>query len=231
MSIEKEACNKTGNNILPTKADLLHQALVVINSNHKQITTNSIKVSEVFSKRPADVNRRIVNLNKKGACKIAPNYYLDEQGRKQKYYVLDRKNFSIVVLGFTGNEAEKFRVEYVEQFEKNATELLEWRKLRQAVIEPTKMASDSIQWLRLELEKEIPESRKPGLLHTHIQRAITKYSTGNSNIKREVMTARQLKLVEWLEKQVHDEIERLKALGLPATEIRKQILLLLKGNE
>ena len=115
--------------------------------------------------------------------------------------------------------------------EKHLEELLEWEKTRQAVIEPTKMASDSIQWLRLELEKEIPESRKPGLLHTHIQRAITKYSTGNSNIKREVMTARQLKLVEWLEKQVHDEIERLKALGLPATEIRKQILLLLKGNE
>jgi len=216
--------------ILPTKEELLQQALVVIGRDHKNVTTNSLKVAEYFGKRPADVNRRITNLNKKGVCKIAPSYYLDEQGRKQKCYILDRKNFSIVVLGFTGEQAEQFRIEYVEQFEKNIAELLEWRQTRNAVIEPTKMANDSIEWLRLELVEEIPTSSKPKFLYINIQKAVTKSATGNSNTKREEMTARQLKLVEWLEVQVHEEIERLKVLGLPATKIREQVIALLKGE-
>ena len=198
MSVKKETCHQTGKDNLPTKTDLLQQALVVIDKDHKKATTNTLKVAECFGKRPSDVNRRINDLNKKGACKIAPAYYLDKQNKRRIFYELDRKNFSIVVLGLTGAKAEKFRVEYVEQFEKHIAELLEWKKTRQAVIEPTKMASDSIQWLRLELEKEIPDSKKPSLLHLHIQRAIKKSATGNSNTDREEMTARQLKLVEWL---------------------------------
>jgi len=222
--------NKINNVILPTKAELLQQALVVIDSNHKSVWTNTLKIADHFGKQHKNVLRRVNNLIEKGRLNLEPSYYLDEFGRKQKYYVLDRKSFSTVVLGFTGEKAEDFRIEYVEQFEKNATELIQWRKVRQEVIEPTKLASDSIQWLRLELEKEIPDSRKPGLLHIHIQGAIKKHATGNANTNREVMTARQLKLVEWLEIQVHDEIERLKALELPATKIREQILLLLKGE-
>lgn len=215
---------------LPTKLELLQQALVVIDKDHRQVCTNTLKVAEHFGKRPADINRRIGNLIKKGKCNIAPTYYLDEQGRKQKYYVLNRKIFSQVVLGFTGDKAEDFRAEYVEQFEKNLEELLEWRNTRHNTIQPTKIANDSIEWLRLELIKEIPESRKPGLIYIHIQNKINRLASDKAGIKRNDMTTEQLKVVEWLEIQVHDEIERLKALEVPATQIREQILTLLKAK-
>ncbi|NOQ15363.1 MAG: hypothetical protein GQ583_12915 [Methyloprofundus sp.] len=216
---------------LPTKVELLQQALVVIDKDHKQVCTNTLKVAEHFGKRPADINRRIGNLIKKGKCKIAPTYYLDEQGRKQKYYVLNRKIFSQIVLGFTGDKAEDFRTEYVEQFEKNLEELLEWRNTRHDVIQPTKTANDSIEWLRLELIKEIPESRKPGLIYIHIQNQINRLASGNAGIKRNDMSTEQLKIVEWLEIQVHEEIERLKALDLSAVEIRAQVLELIKETQ
>ena len=45
------------------------------------------------------------------------------------------------------------------------------------------------------------------------------------------MTTEQLKVVEWLEIKVHEEIERLRALGFPAVEIRAQVLELIKETQ
>jgi len=216
---------------LPTKSELLQQPLVVIDKEHKQVFTNTLKVAEHFGKRPADINKRINNLTKKGKCKIAPTYYLDKQGRKQKYYVLDRKLFSQIVLGFTGDKAEDFRSEYVEQFEKNLEELLVWRNTRREIIQSTKVANDSIEWLRLELIKEIPESKKASFIYIHIQNRVNKLASGHAGTKRNDMTTEQLKVIEWLEIQVHEEIERLRGLGVSAVEIRMQVLELIKGTQ
>jgi len=216
---------------LPTKADLLQQDLVVIDDQHKSLTTNTLKVAEYFGKQHKNILQRINNLVKKGRLKIQPSYYLDEQGRKQKYSILDRKNFSIVVLGFTGEQAEIFRIEYVEQFEKNAAKLIEWEIYRQDVIEPTKTCNDSIKWLSSGLKKENPSSNSHWRVYQHIQQAITKAATGDARTKREEMTAEQLKLVQWMEDRVHDEIERMKALGASAVDIRQSILDTLKSNK
>ena len=215
---------------LPTKADLLQQDLVVIDDQHKSITTNTLKVSNYFGKQHKNVLRRITNLVKNSRLKIEPSKYIDERGKVQNYYILDRKNFSIVVLGFTGEQAEDFRIEYVEQFERNAAELIEWRKSRQDDIEPTKTCNDAIEWLRLELLKEIPESGKPKFLYINIQKSVTKAAAGNANTDRAVMTSEQLRIIGWLEIQVHDEIERMKTLGVSAVKIRESILELLKAR-
>ena len=215
---------------LPTKADLLQQDLVVIDDQHKSITTNTLKVSNYFGKQHKNVLRRITNLVKNSRLKIEPSKYIDERGKVQNYYILDRKNFSIVVLGFTGEQAEDFRIEYVEQFERNAAELIEWRKSRQDVLAPTKTCNDAIEWLRLELLKEIPESGKPKFLYINIQKSVTKAAAGNANTDRAVMTSEQLRIIGWLKIQVHDEIERMKTLGVSAVKIRESILELLKAR-
>jgi len=215
---------------LPTKSQLLEQSLVAIDNEHKNVTTNTLKVSEYFGKQHKNILQRINNLVENSRLKIQPSKYIDDRGKEQTYYILDRKNFSVVVLGFTGEQAEVFRIEYVDQFEKQIAELSEWRKTRQTVIEPTKICNGSIEWLKLELIKEIPESRKPSLLYTHIQRGMTKAATGNARTNREIMTTEQLKIIEWLELRTCEEIERMKALKLPATEIRESILSTLKAN-
>jgi len=215
---------------LPTKAILLQQDLVVIDNQHKSITTNTLKVADHFGKQHKNVLQRVTNLIQKGRLKIQPSYYLDEQGREQKYYTLDRKNFSIVVLGFTGEQAENFRIEYVEQFEENAAKLIEWERYRQDVIESTNTCNDSIKWLSSGLKKEKPSSSSHWRVFQHIQQAITKAATGKANTDRATMTAEQLKLVQWLEDRVHDEIERMKSLGVSAVDIRQSILDIIKGD-
>ena len=221
---------KTVTVTLPTNTELLKGGLVSIDSSHKLITTNSLKVAEHFGKRPSNVNQKIRRLMKNGRLKIKPSYYRNQQDKQQIYYPLTRDQFLQVVFGFTGDKAEQFHADFIKLFNQQEAELNEWRKSRQSIIEPTKIANDSIEWLKKELTKEIPESRKPNFLYTNIQCAIKKVATGHAHTKRSEMTTEQLKIIEWLEVQVHQEIERLKTLGLSALEIREQVLTLIKGT-
>ena len=214
---------------LPTNTELLAGDLTSIDSSHKFITTNSLKVAKHFGKRPSNVNQKIRRLLKNGRLKIKPSYYLNQQGKQQIYYPLSRDQFLQVVFGFTGDKAEQFHADFIQLFNQQEAELNEWRKSRQSVIEPTKIANNSIEWLRLELIKEIPESRKSSFLYINIQTSITKAATGNGRTDRAEMNAEQLKLVEWLELRTREEIERMKILGISAVNIRQSILDTLKA--
>jgi Rha family phage regulatory protein len=43
--------------------------------------------------------------------------YKDKSGKKNKEYLLNRKSFAIVAMGFTGEKAMKFKEKYIEAFE------------------------------------------------------------------------------------------------------------------
>lgn len=43
-------------------------------------------------------------------------YYKDEQGKKQPEYLMDRDGFSILVMGFTGEKAMKFKEAFINAF-------------------------------------------------------------------------------------------------------------------
>jgi len=190
----------------PTKSNLFSNSLAVIDSQHKKITINTRSIALEVGKRNGDLNKKIRYLSKNELIdegKLSPTYYIDSSNRKQKSYDLDEETALQLVMSLSGTKAELMKAE-----------LIEWRQSRQDVITPTNKAKASIQWLRLELENELTNSRKPELLHTHIQSAINKAATGHARTKREEMNATQLKLVEWLEDRVHDEIERMKALSV-----------------
>ncbi|MDX2426150.1 MAG: Rha family transcriptional regulator [Cycloclasticus sp.] len=215
---------------LPNKADLQQTNIVNVDQHHKRITTNSLQVAKHFDKRPSNVNQRIASLVKRGRLKVKPSYYLNKQGKQQKYYELNRDHFLLVVLGFTGDKADGYKADFIQLFNQVEEDAKQWQAHRQNVIEPTKTCNDSTARLILELKKEIPESRKPELLYNHIQKAVNKAATGNANTKRAEMNSEQLKLVKWLEVRVHEEIERMRALNVSAVDIRQSILDTLKAN-
>ena len=210
---------------LPTKGDLLSRDLVTMDHFHRDVTTNSLKVAEKFGKRPADVNRRIANLIKKHRCKAAPIFYRDKYGREQKCYELDREAFSVVVLGFTGSKAEKFRVEYVRMFERMLGELAEWRQTRKEIKPAAITLNAAIQLLQTELSKEIPDSSKPDKLYLHVNRAQMKKVTGTVRTSREELTFEQLLELDAVDQKTADVIAALLARGdIAATKIRDKAM-------
>ena len=213
---------------LPTKAELLRQGLVAINQQHKKVITNTLQIADHFNKRPSEVNRRIASLAKKGLCRITPSYYLNLQGKEQKYYELNRDQFLLVVMGFTGGKADQFKADFIQLFNSQETELLQWREQARLTADSTKQANDQIYWLKTELNKAMPESRKGNLLFIHIQTPVTKAVTGSGNTKRADMTADQLNQIGQLEQKVNAKIEHLRLDGIAALEIRNDVLTMIK---
>lgn len=66
-----------------------------------------------------------------GQGNFPPSYYRNAQNKKQPEYLLNRKSFSMVVMGFTGKKAMAFKETYIEAFEAMAT-VIDTRKLSKA---------------------------------------------------------------------------------------------------
>jgi len=214
---------------LSTKSELLEVSIVAIDQFHKKVITNTIQLANYFLKRPSEINRRIALLSNKGLCRIAPSYYLNQQGKKQKYYELNRDEFLLVVMGFTGSKADKFKSDFIQLFNQQETELRQWQQGRLVAIDMTKEANDQIHLLQNKLAETIPNSKRCTMLFVHIQQAITKIATGKANTNRDTMTEGQLLKISNLEEQVEIQIEQLNREGLPPITIRNEVIATIKA--
>ncbi len=93
--------------------------LVIMKS--EQALTTSLKVAEKFKKNHADVMRAIRNLTQQN-CRVGNMFvastYVNKQGHEQPMYYMNRDGFALLAMGFTGKEAMKFKLEYIEAFNK-----------------------------------------------------------------------------------------------------------------
>ena len=214
---------------LPTKSELLEVSIVATDQFHKKVISNTIQLANHFLKRPSEINRRIALLSNKGLCRIAPSYYLNQQGKKQKYYELNRDEFLLVVMGFTGSKADKFKSDFIQLFNQQETELRQWKQGRFVAIDTTKEANGQIYLLKNKLAETIPNSKRCTMLFVHIQQAITKIATGKANTNRDTMTEGQLLKISNLEEQVEIQIEQLNREGLPPIKIRNEVIATIKA--
>ena len=87
----------------------------------------SLDVAETFGKRHDHVLRDIKELGCSDEFRF-PNfgetYYLDTQGRKQRMVVMTRDGFTLLVMGYTGELAMKFKEAYIRQFNAMESALL-----------------------------------------------------------------------------------------------------------
>lgn len=103
--------------------DFEFKDLVKVENN--QAVTDSRNVAEHFGKLHKNVIQAIENLFKsateKDRLKIKPMFLestkLDSYGRNQKIYLMNKKGFSLLVMGFTGEKALEWKIKYIEAFE------------------------------------------------------------------------------------------------------------------
>lgn len=98
---------------------------IVFKSESNQALTNSLLVAEKFEKRHADVIRSIENLlhtedeelNAKMRLDFVSSTYMDSTGKENPIYIMNRKGFSILVMGYTGVKALRFKNDFYDAFE------------------------------------------------------------------------------------------------------------------
>ena len=100
---------------------------LVFKGQNDQVITTSLKVAEVFGKRHNDVLKSIRNLTSAQNCAVLKMFetssYVSEQGKEQPMFIMNRDGFTLLAMGFNGEKALDFKVEYINAFNKMEAEL------------------------------------------------------------------------------------------------------------
>lgn len=87
----------------------------------RQAVTTSLNIAEHFEKQHKNVLRDIDSL-KKDALNFEQMFYEDNipdsYGRDRRAYYMNRDGFTLIAMGFTGKKALKFKLEYINAFNK-----------------------------------------------------------------------------------------------------------------
>ena len=125
---------------------------LVFKGQNDQVLTNSVLVAEKFGKRHADVIRSIDNilntedelLNAKMRLAFVSTTYEDSTGKSNPAYIMNQKGFSILVMGWNGIKALKFKNEFYDAFEAMERSLKEI-KTPQTYAEALRRLADEVE--------------------------------------------------------------------------------------
>ncbi len=109
---------------------------LVFKGENNQALTSSLLVAEKFGKRHANVIRDIEKLlntedeelNSKMSLAFVSSTYVDSTGKGNLVYIMNRKGFSILVMGYNGVKALRFKSDFYDAFESLEKVLKEQQK-------------------------------------------------------------------------------------------------------
>ncbi|EIE4147456.1 Rha family transcriptional regulator [Campylobacter coli] len=83
-----------------------------------QVTTTSLDIAAVFNKRHDNIIAKIETFPKDSFTDLnfKASKYIDSTGRILPCYKLTRDAFSLLVMGFTGEKAYKWKIEFIKAF-------------------------------------------------------------------------------------------------------------------
>lgn len=179
--------------------------------NKEEITVcTSLDVAETFGKEHKNVLRDIENVIQEISSNLSATLfyedtYKDTLNRIQRRYLMNRDGFTLLVMGYTGEKAMKFKLDYIKQF--NAME----KALKGKYIEREKGIA-----IRQALTKALQQSTEDERMHGHAYSTYTnciykalfnknakqlreEYGIGKKENVREYLNTEELKAVKSME--------------------------------
>lgn len=99
----------------------MNNEIKLLNQNGKVVVSSRV-VAQDFGKRHADVLEKIAQKLANGKIRslnyFIENTYCDGQHKPRKEYLMTRDGFAFIVMGFTGEKADEFKLKYIEAFNK-----------------------------------------------------------------------------------------------------------------
>lgn len=130
--------------------------------NNNEVVTSSRNVARDFNKTHKDVLESIDRIIKGVAENTASLFYEttyihDQNKQKYRQFLMNRDGFTLLVMGFTGRKAMKFKLKYIEAFNKMEKTLHEVTKPSYMIDDPIKRAEI---WIVEQKEKQKIETEK-----------------------------------------------------------------------
>jgi Rha family phage regulatory protein len=191
-----------------------------------QVVTDSLKVGSAFGKRHADVMRDIRELGCSEDFRqrnFAQSTYVNAQNRNTPMYHMNKKGFTLLVMGYTGSEAMEFKEAYIDQFEAMEEELKKPRVLteKEQLLASMKLSIETSEELSV-IKNDV------ALLQHQVNHKITldhgEQQTLNHEIKKRVESIdpdyEEFLTKQKLYSQIHSHLRR--AFSSPSYRVVKQ---------
>lgn len=96
---------------------------LVFKGESNQVLTNSLLVSEKFGKNHKhvlDAIRELISSAEKSAVlkMFVPSTYIASNNKENPMFIMNRDGFTLLAMGFTGEKALQFKLEYINAFNK-----------------------------------------------------------------------------------------------------------------
>lgn len=91
----------------------------LVEVNNEQVVTTSLVVAESFGKEHKNVIQSIENLTAKNPAvrnMFEKSVYTNERNRQYPMYYINRDGFTLLAMGFTGEEALQFKLDFLNQY-------------------------------------------------------------------------------------------------------------------
>ncbi|EJE0136262.1 Rha family transcriptional regulator, partial [Campylobacter coli] len=123
------------------------------------VYTTSLSVAEVFNKNHKNIIRKINEFPKDNFTKLnfELSKYIDSTGRILPCYKITRDGFSLLVMGFTGEKAYKWKIEFIKVFNEMEKRLrnIEYEKHDKLAFRQSLGYKSQLKQQKLKYENEI----------------------------------------------------------------------------
>jgi anti-repressor protein len=116
------------------------------------VVTTSLLIAEKFDKEHKDVLEAVRNLvAKNSAAKFFVESSYENRGKQYPMYIMNRDGFSLLVMGFNGDKALKFKLDFIEAFNQMENSLKQLSLPSYQIEDPISRASKWIEEYKVTL--------------------------------------------------------------------------------
>jgi len=183
---------------------------------------DSLMMAGKFGKRHKNILQAIDNLvaeNSAAKKMFTQAQYVDQRGKQQRKYFMDRDGFSLIAMGLTGKDALDWKIKYIgafNQMDHVLTELQssEWQALRTQSKAARRIETDSVQEF-IEYAKA-QGSKNASRYYSNLTKLVNKAAGITS---RNLATGTQLNTVMFLERMIGDALRQGMSRGMDYKDI------------
>ncbi|WP_169911217.1 Rha family transcriptional regulator [Evansella clarkii] len=114
----------------------MEQAIDLVYTQDHQVVTDSLTIADVFEKRHDKVLRDIRNLKcseEFHTRNYGESSYVNKQSRKMPLYIVSEDGFYMLAMGYTGEQAMKFKERYINEFNRMRENLESQKRAQEAI--------------------------------------------------------------------------------------------------